>query len=257
MHRYCTTALVALLFVSAVKAADPVTIRWHGQSFFEVISSKGTRIVLDPHAIEAYGRKSVKADLVLMTHTHNDHTMTSVVENLKSAKQINAIKEDREMGRVVQEWNLVNEQFKDVHIQTMGTYHDNSTGMQRGKNGVWIIDVDGLRIVHLGDLGHQLNDAQIEKLGKVDILMIPIGGVYTINGLTAAKVVNQIKPRRMVLPMHYGTDVYMDLLDATYFLGEQKREHIKRATTNEVRIDPAAPVPEAPVIQMLKWSDGK
>src|SRR5690606_14236837 len=111
-----------------------------------------------------------------------------VVENHEKVKQLNALKVVDRLGRMETDWNAVNEKFRDVQIQTLGVYHDNVQGMKRGKNGVWIIDVAGLRIVHLGDLGHRLTDAQVEKLGKVDVLMIPIGGVYTINGLVAAEV---------------------------------------------------------------------
>ena len=89
--------------------------------------------------------------------------------------------------------------------------------MNRGRNGIFVIEVDGLRIVHLGDLGHLLTDKQVRAIGEVDILMIPIGGVYTINGLDAAKVVEQAsKPKPLTsCRMHYGTQRSMEhLLDA-------------------------------------------
>jgi L-ascorbate metabolism protein UlaG (beta-lactamase superfamily) len=247
-------ALAALLLCAAAVSADDkkVVIRWHGQSFFEIISTKGTRIVTDPHAIEAYGRPMVKADLVLMTHFHVDHTRTDAITNLKDAKQFNALKKG-EGGRG-EEWNVLDEKFKDIHIRTMGTYHDDMAGTQRGKNGVFILDVDGLRIVHLGDLGHTLNREQLKKLGKVDVLMVPVGGVYTLNGLEAQKVVAQIKPARYVLPMHYGTRVYNDLLDLSYFLDEQQMGTLKKfPTTNELDIDPKADPPKEPIIAILNW----
>ena len=78
-------AAVSLTAAPAVAEDKPVTIRWHGQSFFEVISPAGARVVLDPHAIENYGRISVQADLVLLSHFHNDHTQVNVVENLRQA----------------------------------------------------------------------------------------------------------------------------------------------------------------------------
>jgi L-ascorbate metabolism protein UlaG (beta-lactamase superfamily) len=230
-------------------------IRWHGQSFFEVVSTKGTRIVLDPHAIEAYGRKLVLADIVLISHFHDDHTQTSVVENVKKAKVIAGLKEERigDVRRV--EWNNVDEKINDVRIRSLGTYHDAVNGMQRGLNSAFIIDVDGLRIVHLGDLGHTLTNAQVRKIGEVDILMIPVGGVYTLNGLDAAKVVEQLKPKRYILPMHYGTSVYDYLVKPDYFLNEFDREQIKkyRPGENELQVDPKAPVPEKPIIPMLHY----
>jgi L-ascorbate metabolism protein UlaG (beta-lactamase superfamily) len=256
-------ALAALVLCAGVVSADDnkVIIRWYGQSFFEIISTKGTRIVIDPHAIEAYGRPLLKADLVLMTHFHVDHTRTDAITNLKDAKQINALKKD-EAGQI--QWNILDEKFKDVRIQTVGTFHDDMAGTQRGKNGVFIIDVDGLRIVHLGDLGHTLRGEQLRKIQKVDdkprekhpidVLMIPVGGVYTLNGLEAQKVVEQLKPTRYILPMHYGTRVYTDLLDLTYFLSDQKMGKVERfLSNNEIVLDSKAEPPKEPIIAVLNW----
>ena len=255
--------LSAILLCAGTASADDnkVIVRWYGQSFFEIISTKGTRIVLDPHAIEAYGRPQLKADLVLMTHFHVDHTRTDAITNIKDAKQINALKKD-EAGRDT--WNLLDEKFKDVRIQTVATYHDEMAGSQRGKNGVFVLDVDGLRIVHLGDLGHKLSLEQIRKIRKnddkpreplpIDVLMIPVGGVYTLNGLDAQKVVEQLKPTRYILPMHYGTRVYSDLLDLTYFLDDQKMGKVERfPRTNEIAIDPKTKPGDEPIIAILNW----
>jgi len=262
MARSIPALAVLLCCAGAASAEDSkVVIRWHGQSFFEIISTKGTRIVTDPHAIEAYGRPMVQADLVLMTHFHVDHTRLDAITNIKKAKQINALKKG-EGGR--DEWNVIDEKFKDVRIQTLGTFHDDMAGTQRGKNGVFILDVDGLRIVHLGDLGHALSREQLKKITKnednpreprpVDVLMIPVGGVYTINGLEAQKVVEQIKPTRYILPMHYGTRVYDDVLGLDYFLDEQKMGTVKKfTTTNELAIDPKAEAPKEPIIAILNW----
>jgi L-ascorbate metabolism protein UlaG (beta-lactamase superfamily) len=254
MVRSVSVLAALLLCAGAAPAQDKkLLIRWHGQSFFEIVTSAGTRIVLDPHALEAYGRKQVKADLVLMSHLHDDHTRREPIENADKAKFLNALKPGE---RGAAEYNVVDEKFKDVHLRTLGTYHDAMSGMQRGKNGVWILDVDGLRIVHLGDLGHLLSRDQLAKLGTVDVLMIPVGGVYTINGLDAQKVVEQIKPRRYVLPMHYGTLVYTDLLDLKYFLEDQEMGKEERFTGNELAIDPKAEEPQKPIIAILHW-EGK
>jgi L-ascorbate metabolism protein UlaG (beta-lactamase superfamily) len=255
MARFCSVLAALLALAAAVPAqAKPVTIRWHGQSFFEVISPEGVRIVLDPHAIEAYGRNEVQADLVLMTHFHTDHTRTDVVTNLKEARQINALKKlDREGTR--QDWNVVDEKLKDVRVRTVGTYHDDATGLQRGKNGIFVLDVGGLRVVHLGDLGHLLNPTQIRKIGPVDVLMIPVGGTYTINGLDAQKVVEQLKPRRYIIPMHYGTPVYDYLLNLNQsgFLDDQTMGTVKRYAGNELTVDPNEDPPREPIIAILHW----
>ena len=101
-----------------------ITVRWHGQSFFEVTSTKGTRIVFDPHQIETYGLPDVEADLVLLSHLHNDHTQTQAIKNLKKAKILNGLKDERGDGKKV-EWNQIDEKFKDeIRIRTVGVYHD-------------------------------------------------------------------------------------------------------------------------------------
>jgi L-ascorbate metabolism protein UlaG (beta-lactamase superfamily) len=124
--------------------------------------------------------------------------------------------------------------------------------VERGKNTIFILEVDGLRIVHLGDLGHTLTEEQIKRIGPVDVLMIPIGGVYTLNGSEAKEVVAQLKPKKYILPMHYGTKVYEDLLPADEFLFEQKKENIRHSKTNELIVEPDFK-PAQPVIVLLYW----
>jgi L-ascorbate metabolism protein UlaG (beta-lactamase superfamily) len=251
MIRFCI-ALAAGLLLAAASPADEskkVTIRWHGQSFFEIISSQGTRIVTDPHAIDVYGRISVKADLILVSHFHNDHTQVDVVENKDKAKIIYGLKPN---GRKT-DWNLVDERFRDVNIRTVGVYHDAEEGLERGKNAVFIIEVDGLHIVHLGDLGHPLTDAQVKKIGPVDVLLIPVGGVYTINGLEAKKVVELLKPRQYVIPMHYGTKVFDELLPVDEFLEDQDKTNIKiYEHTNKLVVESDFR-PREPIIAVLNW----
>jgi L-ascorbate metabolism protein UlaG (beta-lactamase superfamily) len=226
-----------------------VTIRWHGQSFFEIISSKGTRIVIDPHGIDAYGRITARADLVLISHFHADHTNLDAIENRDKAKILTGLKSD---GKRI-DWNRIDEVFRDVRVRTVGVYHDDSAGLERGKNAVFVIDVDGMRIVHLGDLGHLLTEAQVAQIGAVDVLMIPVGGVYSINGTDAKKVVAQLKPRKYVIPMHYGTDVFDELLSVDEFLEDQKPANVKKMpNTNQLIVDPAF-APPAPVTVVLNW----
>jgi L-ascorbate metabolism protein UlaG (beta-lactamase superfamily) len=255
MPRLLAALSLVLLSAAAAPAQDAaagkIRIRWHGQSFFDIVSPEGARIVLDPHALEAYGRIFVKADIVLMSHFHIDHTKLDAIENAAKAKKINALK-NTDHGV---EFNNVDEKFKDVHIRSMGTYHDTSSGLQRGKNGVFILEIAGLRIVHLGDLGHTLDKEQIKRIGEVDVLLIPVGGVYTINGLEAQKVVEQLKPKRYIIPMHYGTLAYNDLLDLKYFLEDQTMGVEKKFATNELVIDPKEEAPKEPIIAVLGYED--
>src|SRR5262249_18706983 len=133
-----------------------------------------------------------------------------------------------------------------------GVFHDDNQGMDRGKNGVMIVEADGLHFVFLGDLGHVLTREQVEKIGPVDVLFIPVGGVYTINGSEAKKVVEQLKPRQYVLPMHYGTAVFKDVLPPDEFLEDQKKANIRKLETNQLTIETTFK-PAEPVIVLMKW----
>jgi L-ascorbate metabolism protein UlaG (beta-lactamase superfamily) len=136
-------------------------------------------------------------DAVLISHLHPDHTFTQVVPGgvpnlvgLDSAGHFQAIQQD----------------VRTAAVRDVASYHDNNAGHDRGENAMWVIDIDGFHIVHLGDLGEtQLTDQQLSDLGKPDILMIPVGGKFTIDGNQARGIVNQLQPR-LVIPMHYATD---------------------------------------------------
>lgn len=251
MTRSLTALVLSLLLAGAAPAADgkKLTLRWHGQSFFDLETSAGTRVVFDPHAIEEYGRNSLKAELVLHSHWHTDHTQDEVISNRDKAKIVDGFKPSGK--RLV--WNLVDEKLADVRYRAVGTYHDDAQGMERGINTVFVLEVDGLRIVHLGDLGHILTDEQVRKIGPVDVLMIPVGGVYTINGSEAKKVVEQLKPKMYVLPMHCGTKVYDKVLPPTEFLDDQDPMYVRKMeSTNRLVIDTDFKTKQ-PVIVLLGW----
>lgn len=243
-------ALLAGPAGSQEKKWAPIQITWHGQSFFEIRSSKGTNVVLDPHNIPEYGRVlGLKADLILLSHNHNDHTQVGVIDNVKEAKIIPGLKG----GGPRAAWNLVDEQFKDVRLRTVGVYHDELEGMRYGKNAVFIVEMDGWRVVHLGDLGHLLTAEQVKKIGLVDVLMIPVGGVYALNGSEAKKVVEQLKPKEYVFPMHHGTKVYTDLLPAAEFLEDQPRANVTSANDNRVTLNRDPQRPRPLIVQLHYW----
>lgn len=247
MSRFLAAFAAGLLALSPGAAADvkKIIVRWHGQSFFELETGKGTRIVFDPHQMEEYPRVQVKADLVLISHLHNDHTQLGAVENRDKAKVIYGLKAGKR-----EEWNLIDETFRDVHVSTVGTYHDTAQGMERGKNAIFVVDVDGMRVVFLGDLGHRLTPAQVKQIGPVDVLFIPVGGVYTLNGSDAKEVVAQLKPKKYIVPMHFGTRVFEDVLPPDEFLEDQK--NVKRFAGNRLEIESDFN-PKEPVIAVLNW----
>lgn len=227
------------------------TIRWYGQSFFQVTTTSGTRLVFDPHAIDQYPRQLVPADLVLVSHPHLDHSTLHAIPQRDKVKVLAGVTGTARR----QEFVSIDENFRDCRIQNISTFHDKDNGMLRGRNSVFVVEVDGLRLCHLGDLGHTLNDRQLQRLGTVDVLMIPVGGIYTLNGSDARNVVAQIKPRRLILPMHYGTKVFQELLGPEEFL--EGFPHVERKlNTNELVIDLTAEVPPRPRVVLLGWTSG-
>jgi L-ascorbate metabolism protein UlaG (beta-lactamase superfamily) len=259
MKRLLTALVATLAIVSLAPAADAkkLVLRWHGQSFFELETSAGTRVVFDPHAIDAYGRITIKkADLICVSHFHDDHTQIQVVQNSDASKTADRAKlivglKPGQNKKV--DWNIVDEKVKDIRVRTVGLFHDEMQGMERGKVAAFILEVDGLRIVHLGDCGHMLSKEQIDKIGPVDVLMIPVGGVYTLNGIEAKRVQDQLKPRMYVLPMHYGTKVFDEVLPVDGFIDEQKSGSVQKLTTNELVIKTDFK-PAEPVVVVLHWA---
>lgn len=261
MSRFAPVALLALVGVAPAIAQDSppkqVTLRWYGQSFFQLQDSTGQRIAIDPHAIPTFGTPRVKADFVLISHLHDDHNQPEVLEGF--GDDIKKRKGDIFRGVIPgkgnkQEWKQWNEKRGPIKFRTLPTFHDAQMGIQRGRNAVWIIEADGLVFCHLGDLGHDLAPEQVKAIGKVDVLMIPVGGIYTINGETAKAVVEKIKPRLYVLPMHYGVPGYDDILGPEEFLDGQKPETVKKMPeTNELVIPADMNTLPAPTIVMLGW----
>lgn len=260
MQRVCALLFSVLLVPAAVSAgekpAKQVEVSWHGQSFFTVTTSKGKVVVFDPHAISEYGRvQGMKGDIVLMSHWHNDHTHVGVLENAKD-KNLKVIPGWKGAPNQRAPWNLVDEKIGDVHIRSVGVYHDDVQGMKYGRNVVFIVEVDGWKIVHLGDLGHTLSREQIRDIGPVDVLMIPVGGIYALNGAQAKRVVEQLKPREYIFPMHMGTKVYDVLLTADEFFDGVEPARLARHDDNRIRLnrDPTRPRPL--VVDLQFWPKG-
>lgn len=237
-----------------------IKIRWLGQSFFQLESAEGRLVAIDPHGIPAFGRPVVPAEFVLVSHPHEDHAL---VEFIEAQKKDTKLKEGDIYRGVVepkpgkQEWKVHDEKRGNIRVRNVATYHDTVNGMQRGKNSVWVIEMNGLTLCHLGDLGHELSAEQVKAIGKVDVLMVPIGGIYTINGEQAQKVVEQLKPRLYVLPMHYGVPGYDDLAGPTEFLDGVKKEQVKKMTdTNELVIPIDMKAEEYQVV-LLGWRKGE
>jgi len=168
-----------------------MNINWHGQSCFQIFSAQGkdnhVSIVIDPFD-ESTGLKlpKLQADIVLVTHEHSDHN------------NVKAVSGEPFIIKGPGEYDI-----KKVFIQGISGYHDNVQGTQRGSITIYTIETEEMRLCHLSDLGQkELTSSQLDKIGDIDILMIPIGGIYTIDAAEAVKVMAQIEPR-VIIPMHY------------------------------------------------------
>lgn len=163
-------------------------ITYLGQSCFK-ISGKNVNILTDPFDPTVVGLKIGKQDanVVTVSHGHKDHNNISVMKN-----------EDYILLDSPGEFEVKESEFVGVEA-----FHDDKGGTERGKVTMFTMDVDGVKVAHLGDLGVELTNAQLDCLDGVDVLLIPVGGLYMIDAKMAVKVINQIEPK-IVIPMHYG-----------------------------------------------------
>lgn len=163
-------------------------ITWLGHSCFKLKGKQAT-VITDPFSPETgYTLGKVSAEIVTVSHPHKGH---SYIRGIGGEPRILKGPGEYESGGVL---------TLGVH-----TYHDNEKGVIRGKNTAFVIDIDDIMICHLGDLGHVLTAEQVAEIDGVDVLLIPVGGISTIDAIQAAQIVRQLEPK-IVIPMHYGTD---------------------------------------------------
>ncbi len=161
-----------------------------GHAEFLLTMESGFRIVTDPYdASTGYPVQKIEADGVLVSHHHHDH---DAVENLSGHPQIIDYAGPHTFA-------------PDVHVTGIMADHDSEGGAKRGRTLLFLLEAEGLRVAHLGDLGCLLDADQLNALGQVDVLMIPVGGFFTVGPAEAAEVVEQLNPR-VVIPMHYRTE---------------------------------------------------
>lgn len=171
-------------------------ITYLGHATF-LLETGGTRILIDPYdAKVGYPMPRVAPTLVLISHEHGDHNHLAMAQG-----QPRVIR-----GLADGQWRTVKETVDGVAISSVPTYHDAAQGKDRGRNTVFVIEAEGLRIVHLGDLGHGLDEPTAQAIGRPDVLMIPVGGHYTIDAAQAHAAVARLRPG-VVIPMHYKTEV--------------------------------------------------
>ena len=164
-------------------------IKWLGHAAFLITSDAGIKIITDPYATSSsvtYDEIKESADIVTVSHEHGDHNNVAAVRGnpavVKGAAEVKGMKFDG-----------------------IPTHHDEAGGSQRGNNIIFCFEVDGIRVCHLGDLGHPLGDNQVADIGKIDILLVPVGGNYTIDAKVATDVCGKLAPK-VIIPMHFRNE---------------------------------------------------
>ncbi len=165
-----------------------------GHSCFRLKGKKAS-LVIDPYKKESVGFELPKlsADIVLSSHNHDDHNNVEAVKGTSRREKPFIIRDPGEY------------EVEGISIFGYQTFHDNQQGAERGENIVFRIQMDGVNLVHLGDLGQMLTKKLIGEFGNVDVLMVPVGGVYTLNAEEAWRLANEIGAE-IIIPMHYLTE---------------------------------------------------
>jgi L-ascorbate metabolism protein UlaG (beta-lactamase superfamily) len=168
-------------------------IKWYGHAAFKISTAEGIRIIIDPYesgsfsGTLSYGKIEDIADIVLTSHDHADH---SYIKDIS--------------GKYNHVSKAGDYEIKNIKIKAIPCFHDSLGGKKGGSNLIFVITADDLNLVHMGDIGHGLDSELLKKIGKVDILLLPVGGFFTVDAAMAEKIMNDIKPS-VTVPMHYKT----------------------------------------------------
>lgn len=223
--------MLATMFAPHSRAAEdentyPVAVRWWGQSMISIENWWGFSVVIDPYSLEiGYDDPKIEANTVCVSHDHFDHSNTEIVlgehdvfygirhqgrppHKMSRLSPPGAIHREDNADAMTRDLSM-----GEISITPIESFHDNKQGDDLGKNAMFLVEADGVRILHCGDLGqHQLTDEQLEQIGEIDVLCVPVGGVYTIDGAQAVAIVEQIQPR-IVVPIHFKTKPLIIALD--------------------------------------------
>lgn len=210
-------------------------IKYLGHASFLITAENGTRIITDPYQDPdklGFGKIQEQADVLTISHDHFDHNNEKVSRGnpaiLKKAGPSEA---------------------KGIKFQGTACYHDEEKGKARGNNIIFCFEVDGMRICHLGDLGHQLSDAQVNELGKIDVLLIPVGGLYTIDAKGATQLSDKLKPK-VLIPMHFkSVKPGLPIASVDGFI--QGKKNVKKMDASALELKPAQ-LPSPTQIIVLK-----
>ena len=198
-------------------------VSWHGHACVS-LQVNGYTIVFDPHDGASIGLKKpvVRGDMVLVTHDHSDHNAVNTVS-----------KEKTRVFKLFYGESIID----NVKITGLKTYHDKQKGKRRGENAVYIVEVKGVRVAHLGDLGEIPDQQVLDRLKGVNLLIIPVGGTFTIEPGEAWKIIEKTKPVN-ILPIHYWIPgITLPLKPVDEFLKHVKEYEVVKLETNSFELE--------------------
>ena len=195
-------------------------IKWLGHASFLITSDSGVRVITDPYTRGGgitYGQIQETADVVTMSHKHQDHNNVGAVKGKPVVVDTPGVRS-----------------VKGIDFVGVPSYHDGTNGSQRGPNIIFCFTMDGVRVCHLGDLGHELDAAKVKEIGTVDVVLAPVGGFYTIDCRQAGGVCESLKPK-VVIPMHVKTaKCDYPITGVEDFL--KGRKNVNRVSASEIEI---------------------
>jgi L-ascorbate metabolism protein UlaG (beta-lactamase superfamily) len=198
-------------------------IKWLGHSSFLITSDQGTRIITDPYTVDGainYAPISEPADIVTVSHSHGDHN------NVKT------VKGNPQVIKQAGNWTI-----KGIEFRGIPCFHDSLRGSQRGNNILFCFAVDSINICHLGDLGHLLDEKLRSDIGPVDVLLIPVGGNFTIDAGQATEIAGYLNAK-ITIPMHFKTaKTSLPIAQIDEFL--KGKGNVRRLNSNEIEITKA------------------
>ena len=261
MANIAMSGVLAYAEVSMAASPPPMSLEWYGHSCFLLTLQNGAKILIDPYDTSKvpYSLPQGEVDLTFSTHDHFDHNAVNAV----SAKTVlradgrepiffGTLSGSEALPNGTTEVDLRGDK---LICKTVPSFHDERKGDQRGVNGIIRLTVDGITIVHVGDLGDTLTAEQVKALQPVDVLLIPVGGYYTIDAAHAQKVVQALNPK-IVIPMHYKTKLVPDFPISTIDDFLQGYAHVRHNEGSSITIY-ASQLPADLTVEVLKYHGQK
>lgn len=231
-HETQTVSHRGFRLTSVSAGSNAITIQWLGRAAFLLTSSRGTEVLMDPHG-RGLPPEPIYPHVVTTSHLHRNHSFIWMASgNPIVLHGLNPANDN---------WNRIHRTIRDVSFYTVRAYHDSQMGLARGKNTIFVVSMDGICVAHLGDLGHLLDEAQLKMMGKIDVLLVPLGqGRSRITSEDAVKLVAQVKPR-VAIPQHYRWEGYVDEF-------AQMFPRVRRLNGNAVQFSKETLSPELEII---------